>query len=222
MLKHIKNKKILLGVLLFIPFTAFALQSYFFYAPTQSPPTNQPQGQSSPTPTGLMVYPTFPYFTALTDTNLPPVPNEWTTGDNPRYTIQFPPDWTPEITEVEGGGTHVFLHPPSSNNRFFPRIDIEEAPIDPSVNLEKRMEQLTGLSPDNLSTTKTVFRSVETTQISEVLPITDTKGNPVHKTFLFFEKDNHSYALSIAYFDDENKEKNLLVLLQILNSMTIK
>lgn len=222
MLKNIKKKKVLLAALFFIiPFTAFALQSYFSFAPQQSHSTNQ-QGQSDPAPTGLTPYPTFPYFTALTDTNLPPAPDEWTTGDNPRYTIKFPPDWTPEITEVEGGGTHVFLHTPTSTNRFFPRIDIEEAPIDPAITFEQRMEQLTGLSPDNLSQTKTVFRGVQTTQVSEVLPITDTQGNPVHKTFLFFEKDNHSYAISIAYFDDENKEKNLLVLLQILNSMTIK
>lgn len=222
MFKNIKNKKILIAALLLIPFIAFALQSYFFYTTNQDTSQNNQARLSDPVPTNITPYPTFPYFTALTDNNLPPVPNEWTTGDNPRYSIKFPPDWKPEITEVAGGGTHVFLHSPTSNNRFFPRIDIEEAPLDPTKTFEKRMEQLTGLSPDNLSTTKTVFRGVETTQISEVLPIADTKGNPVHKTFLFFEKDNHSYAISLAYFDDENKEKNLLVLLQILNSMTIK
>ena len=177
--------------------------------------TVTPSITAAPTP-----YPTYPQFFAIADNTLPDTPNGWVTGDNPVYSIQFPPTWKPSVTGVIGGGTNVVIMP--NDTKYFPRFDLEAAPTNPNTPIEKRIEQLKGINPLNYSEIQTSFRGQLATEISEILPIADMKGNPVHKTYIFFTKQNMTYVVTYAYVQDGNADVNNLRLLQILNSITLK
>lgn len=207
----------------------FIIIIYIIFLPVTGKSTdslvNQKQDQVSlqttPSPTANQnTIPAYTQYPPVSDATLPSTPGNWVTGDNPAYTIKFPPDLKPNITRVLGGGTHVVLK--SEAQQYFPRFDLEAAPSDPDSPIEKRIEQLKGLTPLNYSEDMIKFRGYPAIQVSEILPISDLQGNPVDKTYIFFSKQNITYVATMAYFRDANADYNRQMLLQILNSLTLK
>lgn len=212
-----KNKKLLFIAGVLFLFIIAILIILFTAKKPEGGMTNLTQ---TPSRSPIISYPTYPQAWQLSESTLPTPPANWVPGDNPAYSIKFPPDWKPTITSVVGGGTNVVLQPSASN--YFPRFDIEAAPANPDTPVEKRIEQLKGLTPSSFSESRITFREMPVIQITEILPITDMQGNPVNKTYLFFTKNNITYVITFAYLQDSNADTNKQILLQILNSIALK
>lgn len=218
-MRNISSKRLLLIILLLILFVTAAIMYY-----VMQQPTNQQTPKVSiivPSPSHAAPLPTYSNFFEVSDNNLPSTPDGWNTGENPTYNIKFPQDWVPITDEVNGGGIRVFLHPKSADNRYFPRIDIENLPGNTSALTDDKMKQLKEFS-NSASQKKITFRGIPAVQMSETLPMSDTKGNQLHKTYLFFTTKTNSFTITYAYFADEHAQENQYTILQILNSLSLK
>jgi hypothetical protein len=154
----------------------------------------------------------------------PPVPSVppqvvakgWKKGVANKYSIEFPPDWQANMSNVTGGGTTAtFLPSIIAGTKLFPRLEVEADPSS-TVSVEQRIAVL---APLHFVRTDVLFHGVPATLVSGTLPfpVKSSDGRKIfaYKAYLFFSYNSTTYIVDYVYDEDGNALSNQ----QILSTM---
>jgi len=216
-MEFIKKNKIIFGVATGILIIGLIFFFAFFGSSQKIPPPTTQQTTISPFPSSVS--------NALPSHALSPqeVAKGWYQATTPTYTILFPPDWKPNLTTVNNGGTTALFMPTAiAGSTSFPRLQIEVSPVSSAPSLQNRLSTLT---PLHFSQNNVTLHGIPTTMLNGIMPFTFVnkgQSKQLTKTFFFFTHNNDAYSINYSYYVDENAPKNKQILDTMLASFEVK
>ncbi len=142
--------------------------------------------------------------------------------ESPLFTFQYPEAWKPQLYTIVGGGNGITVRPAGATNiDYFPRFHIEASPARPETSIEKRLDLLSWMKFEQTDTT---FQGNKAVKLSGRVPFLENGkplDPPVHKTYLFFEKDGYLYIITYAYYEDDKTAEKEQFFQNILDTLTL-
>ena len=150
---------------------------------------------------------------------------EWISYVGSNFGLRHPQIWQEQPAYITTGGIALTLAPfDNPSDVFFPRFSVRVTPLWSEEALNQRIDQLNSVY--KLNKTQTTFHGNPSVRLDGILDVTFVTGNPdqkkVHKTIMYVTLPNNSAEVEYAYFEDEDKNNNVSIINEMLDSLEFK